>query len=194
MIYAVMLAFGDSLTFGARDHLEKGWPQYLAETYFNCTGSPLLYANEGVNGEKIAGACKRAYPTIARYPAATEVVFFEGTNDSKPPSPTTPEEYSACLGYISNVSRSLGRHLYLPTLPGLSGFGSQEYDSESQRMIDAYNEVIRKVAYRDWHTLVELCDMRKKPDFYTDGCHLNSSGYREIAKRIFNSILERRKF
>lgn len=131
MIYSVVLAFGDSLTFGARDRYGKGYPHYLYEEFKKKTGQVLLYANEGLNQETIASACKRAYPTLLKYPMAAEVIFFEGTNDSKPIYQTPLVEYRTCIGYISDLCGALGRHLYLPTLPSLKGFGSQEYDKNS---------------------------------------------------------------
>ena len=199
MIFSVVLAFGDSLTYGARDENRKSYPQYLAESYFQETGHPLVYANEGVNSDTIADMCRRVYPVCLKYPEASEVLFFAGTNDTKPGIRTDPKSFGRMLRYILNVFTVHGKFTYVATNPGLKGFGSQEYDAEGASALLDLNNVVRETFHlhgRDGGMVrgVEMEDLSEDPTLFADGCHMNSKGYQAIAERFKAAIAERRNY
>jgi len=190
-IYSTLLAFGDSLTYGSRDEFGWSYPAYLSKLVKEKYNQLLVFENAGIPGETISEAVRRAYRVI-KGSGCYEVVFFEGTNDAKDSVRTPIDVYEFSVEYIVELVEILDKKLYLGLIPDLRGFGAQDYSNRSKGLISKYNEIIKKVANK--HN-IPLIDFRGMPiEYYSDGVHLNSIGYKKMAERVLEAIEKERKY
>lgn len=191
MIYGTILCLGDSIVYGARDELGRGFPVelqlMLKEAYpdqvWNCV-------NRGVNSWTSVDLARNVYDLVRSYPEAYEVVVCVGMNDSKPLSRVSASMFSVHLEIVLDTMKVFNKFVYLCTVPRLGCFGSPDYDRSCMEVIKGYNEVIIKYSLSSMVCLVNLNGL--SDDSYADTVHLNNAGYREVADILFSNIKLRR--
>ena len=191
MIYSTFLAFGDSLTYGSRDENNLSYPIYLSNLIKEKYNQRLLFENAGIPGETTSDAIKRAYNLI-RSSSCHEVLFLEGTNDAKDNIKTPVNIYKSNLEYIIDTCNIFNKKLYLATIPDLKGFGAPDYTAKSKTKINEYNKVIIDISKDKKIAIVDLRNLNI--NLYSDGVHLNSSGYKEVAIRVLRVIEKERLY
>ncbi len=132
---------------------------------------------------------------IKKYPEAHEVILLCGTNDSKDRFNTPPEVFKRNMEGILRIAAMYDKEVIICYIPDLNGFGAPDYSQESQNRIDKYNAEIKRLILDYPNIIKGSVDLRGLPvEFYADGVHFKNIGYKEIAKRIFNGIKEKREF
>lgn len=192
--YGFILAVGDSLTYGSRDEYRRDYPFYLSQMLSEHFGQDWVAIAEGKPGETSSELATRIYKVVRSYPECFEVVVLVGTNDAKDDIAHPPAVYKENIEHILRVCRACKKKVYLCTIPDMVGFGAPDYSVRSQQRIKEYNAVLEELAQK-YQNVVKLVDLRGIPEeYYADGVHFNSMGYREVARRVMRAILEERQW
>ncbi|MCZ7597390.1 MAG: arylesterase [Gammaproteobacteria bacterium] len=162
---AVVLAFGDSLTYGTGAGPGEDYPSRLAEL-----GS-LTVINAGVPGET-------SEEGLARLPALLEqhdpdvVVLWHGGNDLLQRRDATLIEIN--IRRMVNLSRDAGAEVVLVGVPGRNVLldVAPLYPAIARDEALPFVENVLKPVLRD-------------PALKADSVHPNGAGYRQIAKEIY---------
>ncbi len=192
MVYGFILCIGDSLTYGSREDYGRDYAFYLGKILSEKYGQGWVAIAEGLPGETSSELATRVYKTIKKYPECYEVVFLTGTNDSKDNIITPAKIYRENIEQILRVARICKKKIYLCTIPDMVGFGCPDYTVRSADRIKEYNKVIESMIKEDGTKLVELRGLGEER--YSDGVHLNSSGYEEVARRVAEVIISERHY
>ena len=194
MIYNTLLCIGDSLTFGARDEFNRGYPAELS-SYLNKIDPSQFWMviNEGVNGRR-SGDLLRVLPHLLMHPEAQAVLIEIGTNDCVDQLPLDLyrdnifqilKTCQCCQSPFNQVYR-YKRKILVGSLISLEGFGLLYYGKEGQELLVKYNEILKEITKEFGVPLVDLTPLAK---YRIDACHLNNAGYKEMARLFGEEIL-----
>ncbi len=168
---AVILAFGDSLTFGTGTKKESSYPSLLQQL------SRRQVINAGIPGDITAGGLERLAETIEEFQPQLLILCLGG-NDMLRQKAVTEIENN--LEKIVTRSRELGVPVVLLGVPRPAIFGLESADfyyTLAERMkLPLEAEIIPEV----------LSDRKLK----SDQIHPNTEGYRLIAEAVFNKLRE----
>lgn len=161
---AIILAFGDSLTFGTGAPKGAGYPEVLAEL----TGRKVI--NAGVPGEVTADGLKRL-PQVLERTSPNLVVLCHGGNDMLRKRSLTQAE--ANLREMVQLVRSSGAAVVMMGVPKPGLFLSTA---------DFYQKIAddMRVAIED-DIIPDLIGDNK---YKSDPIHPNADGYRRIAQAL----------
>ncbi len=166
---AVILAFGDSLTYGTGTKRETSYPSLLQQL------SKRRVINAGIPGEVTAGGLERLAETIEEVQPQLLILCLGG-NDMLRQKPTT--EIEANLEEMVKISQGLGVPVVLLGVPQPAIFGLESaefYYALAERLkLPLEAEIIPEV----------LSDR----DLKSDQIHPNTEGYRLIAEAVFNKL------
>jgi lysophospholipase L1-like esterase len=165
---AVVLAFGDSLTYGTGVAAGQSYPEVLSQLL----GKPVV--NVGVPGEVTSAGLTRLPAMLERY-HPTLVVLCQGGNDFL--RRLDQEETRSNLKAMVSMIRSHGADVILIGVPKL-GFGLE--------VPKLYASIAEEAAVplEKGILLKLLSDNSMK----SDAIHLNATGYRLMAEAVYNVI------
>ncbi len=168
---SVVLALGDSLTFGTGATQDTSYPAVLAQL------SGWKVVNAGVPGETAAQGCARL-PDLVDEHRPRLVLILLGGNDflRQLPDRGIEESLRTCI----RDARSAGSEVVLLTVPRLGGNG----------LADA--PLYTHVAKAQSVPLVDsgLSRLLAKRSLRADPIHPNAAGYSEMANQIAGSLRE----
>jgi len=186
MIYNTILCLGDSLTFGARDEYQRGYPAELARLLNEeDSGQFWITINEGKSDERSNGLLRRLVKTLKIYPEAYVVLLEIGTNDTLDFVPL--DIYEDTIFQIIKTCQCFGKRVILGSLISLCGLGLLSYSKQGAKLLEEYNIVLKKMASKLHLPFVDLTSLKK---LRIDRCHFNNKGYKEMAKLYKKAILE----
>ncbi|WP_417499251.1 arylesterase [Methylophaga sp.] len=161
---AVILAFGDSLTFGTGANPEQSYPAQLAKL----TGRTVI--NAGVPGEISEKALERL-PELLNKHHPQLVIFCHGGNDLL--RKLNVAELESNLGKMVDLIQQSGAEVLLVSVPkpGLSMQASPVY----QRIAEA-----KDVAIEDGI----IAKVEAEIEWKSDPIHPNAIGYKKIAEQL----------
>jgi lysophospholipase L1-like esterase len=165
---AVVLAFGDSLTYGTGASSGQSYPEVLA----SLIGRPVV--NVGVPGEVSASGLTRLPAMLARYNPSL-VILCHGGNDFL--RRLDPEETSRNLKAMVELIRSQGADVILIGVPKL-GFGLG--------VPKLYSNIAAQYAIPLQKDI--LLDLLSDNAMKSDAIHPNATGYRLMAEAIYEVI------
>lgn len=167
---SVILAFGDSLTYGTGAPKGQSYPDVLGELL----GRDII--NVGIPGEVTTAGLKRLPEVLDRYNPSL-VILCEGGNDFL--RRHNQEETISNLKSMITEIRSRGADVILISVPKL-GFGLEVPEFYEQlaeeNAIPIQGDIIR--------------DLLGDKDFKSDAIHPNVIGYRKMAEAIHELIVE----
>ena len=165
---SVVLAFGDSLTHGMGASTGQSYPDVLSELL----GRKVI--NVGIPGEVSAAGLKRL-PAVLGEHNPTLVILCHGGNDflRKLDQANTSSNLDAMISLI----RSRGADVVLVGVPKF-GFGLQVPELYSQ-IADKYTIPLQKEI---------LVDLLADNSMKSDVIHPNATGYRLMAKAVYDLI------
>ncbi|WP_053366384.1 GDSL-type esterase/lipase family protein [Bacillus sp. FJAT-27245] len=197
----VIMAFGDSLTYGQGDREEQGYVGKLEkELNARYPGMDFTIENYGVKKRETDDVIMelRKPGTAARLKNADSFILFIGTNDlinSNGGNLKTihPEKIAAAkrkyvrnLGVILNTLRSANNNAPILVLGLYNPY--PENGQNIEPLFDGWNAAtIRLVEKERGVTYVPTNDIFKgkdKQQYFSDSLHLNKHGYRLLEKRI----------
>jgi len=185
MIWNEILCLGDSITYGARDFQGRSFPAELGKILTEKTNEFYYCHNRGVSGETSSDLLRRAWSDTSSNKNSRIATVLIGTNDTQ--VPITEEVYEDNLRQIISILKVHDIHIILCTLPELEFtplyFKNTEY-------IGKYNKIIRRLATEQ---SLLVCDMSGTEKHYIDGVHYTHDGYKVLANRIANVILQENK-
>jgi acyl-CoA thioesterase I len=160
----VVLAFGDSLTYGTGAKVEESYPVVLE----GLIGRPVVRA--GVPGEKTAGGLARLPGVLDEYKPRLVIVCLGGNDMLRKGAPA---EIEANLREILQTIKSRGMDAVLVGVPapGLITSAPDFYGELAREFAIPYEgEIVTSVLY--------------KTDLKSDLIHPNAAGYRKMAEAI----------
>lgn len=200
----VIMALGDSLTYGVGDRHEEGYVGQL-EKISESESSNKNYKinNYGIPGQESEGVIKQlANPTISeKVNEADYIILFIGTNDLRTSLGgdfQTINQAAIKKGkkdYLDNVddilkSIRLVDHDVPFIVVGL--YNPFPNDDRLDEILDDWNHDLKEtVSNYSSITFVPTDDLfqdKTKKDYFSDSLHLNDKGYRLIANRISEEI------
>jgi lysophospholipase L1-like esterase len=188
IIYGLIACQGDSLTFGSRDPDGMSYPLYLGRFLSQKHRQTWATVNFGVPRDGWAEIWRRNYHELLSVPQAEEVCLWAGTNDAKQ-NRSIEQALIACEAVLDQC-RAAGRFVYLATLPGKNGFGTNLETWSMNGAIEKLNQAYRRIAEQRAIGLVELSSM--PPELFVDGIHLSQAGNVWVAEKFAAAIEARR--
>lgn len=208
---AAVVAFGDSITDGARStpDTNHNWPSFLAQRLLaNRATSNLATVNEGIAGNRVlsdgqgVSALARFDRDVLSQPGVKWITLLEGINDirngTRPSAPanevvSSADEVIAGLRQLSERAHVLGIKIAGCTLTPFAG--EQYFNERTESYRQAVNRWIRTSgvfdAVIDFDAVVRdpRDPTRIRADFDAgDHLHPNDSGYKAMADAIDLSI------
>jgi acyl-CoA hydrolase len=173
---SVVLALGDSLTFGAGVKPEEAWPSLLASK----TGWTVV--NGGVSGDTSGGALERL-PALLEENKPALVLVTLGGNDMLRRLPQ--QETVANLEQVITLIDEHGAKTVMLATPQPSIAGAVFQNLSAP---DFY----KKVAEERQVPLIEdaIPDVLSDPQLKGDPLHPNAAGHRLLSEKIFEALQE----
>jgi len=167
---ATILAFGDSLTVGVGTSTEHSYPAVLQRL------SNRQVINAGVSGETTAAGLARLPALLDRY-SPKLVVLLEGGNDIL----RNQSQQQLKLNLIQMIELSQQRDIELV----LIGVPEKKLFSDSAPL---YSELAEQ--YNLVHDNEIIADLLRSASNKSDPIHFNQQGYRNLALRIHQLMLD----
>ena len=168
---AVILAFGDSLTYGTGTTSEKSYPAVLEQL----SGHQVI--NAGIPGEVTAGGLARLAETLYEEQPKLLILCLGGNDMLRKKG---QQEITQNLQKMVQISREQGIPVLLLGVPRPAIFGMQSaefyYELAEKMSLPLEAEIIPEV----------LSDNALK----SDPIHPNAEGYRLMAEAIYNKLRE----
>lgn len=178
-----ILCLGDSLTNGARNEFFRDYPLELSNIIYQKKKIDNTCLNESVNGETTSEILKRAFKILNKEKFDL-ILFLGGTNDTKIPIP--PKIYETNIKQLIRLANCNNTKIFLGLLPPIySGLPcySQKVGND---IIKTYNKILINLSTRYNIKNIDFRNFNEK--YYSDGVHLNYSGYKLMAQKFYNSI------
>jgi len=206
----VLVAFGDSITDGARSTVDTNnrWPNHLARRLLADPGAPrMAVLNAGIGGNRVLteGAYNAGVNAVARFDAhvlgqagVTHVIVLEGINDignaRQNPTPTA-EDLIAAHRQLIERAHTRGLKIFGATLTPFEGAAYFTTEGEAKRQ--ALNQWIRTSRAYDGVVDFDLAtrDPASPGKFlpqYDSGDHLhpNDAGYQAMGNAVDLSLFK----
>ena len=197
---AAVVAFGDSITDGARStaDMNSRWPDHLARRLASRQGPRVAVLNAGISGNQVLGdgagvsALARFDRDVLTQTGVTHVVIMEGINDiGIARNSPTPSAADLIAGHKQLIERARARGLkvYGATLTPFEGAGYWTAEGEAKRQ--ALNEWIRTSGAYD--AVIDFDQVTRDPGAptkflpaYDSGDHLHpgDAGYKAMGEAI----------
>ncbi len=182
MIYGTIICLGDSLTSGARDEYNHGWPYELEQLLWKKYNQIWCCINAGINKETSIDIYRRSYDIMKKYQEASELILLCGTNDTCFQTSTPPDKFIEHVKSILRYCQVWNLIPYVCTIPYPIGFGNR--DIFVPGMMEEYNKLLR--------TLDCVVELSLSQDDFVDGVHLNNKGAKLVACKLLHAIEDRR--
>jgi lysophospholipase L1-like esterase len=193
-----VVAFGDSLTYGAGDEKGSGYIDTLDKRLNQQNKEDFKFTNEAIYGLESSGILKQLSDirVSSKLDDADYFILFIGTNDLlnsnggdfKNPDHEAIEKgqeiYIRNLKAIINILKENNGDAPILLL-GL--YNPYPGSGEIEMIIDDWNKEINQVIQDENITYIQTNDLFKgkdKKDYFSDSLHLNDKGYKLIATRI----------
>jgi lysophospholipase L1-like esterase len=201
---SVVVAFGDSITDGARSTADANarWPDHLARRLAARRGTAVAVLNAGISGNQVLGdgagvsALARFDRDVLMQTGVTHVIILEGINDiGLARANPTPSAADLIAGHQQLIERARARGLkvYGATLTPFEGAPYFTQEGEAKRQ--ALNEWIRTSGAYD--AVIDFDRATRDPSAptkflpaYDSGDHLHpgDAGYKAMGEAIDLSL------
>jgi len=201
-----VFAFGDSITYGARDAVNGGWASqlriYLDQRSDPNEGPKYYTYNLGISGETTDGLLKR-FPREAEAridPGEENVILFAyGANDAA----WLPKESrfnvalerfrSNLMEAVAQARKLSARILLLNITPVIDRLtANREYRSRLNEYVVKYNQVLGELAEKEGLILIDInsafMKARVEGMLSEDGLHPNEKGHQLILKAVKSAL------
>jgi len=166
----VILAFGDSLTYGVGVDEEDSYPSELARL------TKRSVINAGVSGEVTEEGLARLPAELSSTRPHT-LILIEGGNDILRNHDLTKTKSN--LRKMIQLAHNKGVQVLLVTMPAKHIFSSEAklYSELAEEFGLAYEDSI-------------IASLLKSPEMKSDPIHFNEAGYAKLAQRIHTLLIE----
>lgn len=186
MNWETYIAYGDSITKGARTYL--GYPELLGNSLSKILSKQWIVVNHSVSGYKAIDLVRFIdlyFNSLKEYNASISTILI-GTNDIK--ENTNIEDFKIALNQIILKVKLLtvNKNVVILTIPEFHKGIMYPFLFEMNENIRAYNSVIKELA--TLHSIRWLEINHSEQDFF-DGVHLNRNGIDNFSNQILKFIL-----
>lgn len=186
MNWETYIAFGDSITIGARTYL--GYPELVGNQLSAHLSKQWNVINHSVSGLKaieLARYIDQHFMSLKEKRSSVSTILI-GTNDIK--ENTTPEDFRIALDQVILKTKllTLNGNVIVLAIPEFHKGIMYPYSIGMNKTITAFNNEIKKLAAA--HGIRMLTIDHVQEDF-TDGVHLNNNGLRTFSNQIARYIL-----
>lgn len=187
MNWETYIAFGDSITIGARTYL--GYPELVGNKLSETLNKEWNVINCAVSGYKAIDLSRHIdlnFSSLQTHKSAVSTLLI-GTNDIK--ENTSVKDFKIALNQIILKTKLLtvNKNLILFAIPHFHQGIMYPYFIEMNPTIDLFNEVIFELAKKHQIRFLELTHSH---DNFLDGVHLNQKGIENFADQISKFILK----
>jgi lysophospholipase L1-like esterase len=181
------IAFGDSITIGARTYL--GYPELVGDRLSTHLSKQWNVINHAVSGYKaidLARYIDKHYPSLKENHASVSTILI-GTNDIK--EDTHIEDFNIALNQVILKVKLLtvNKNVILITIPEFYKGIMYPYSIGMNEKIKKFNAEIQKATIRHQ---IRLLNLTHSADDFLDGVHLNNKGIETFSKQIAEYILK----
>ena len=186
MNWETYIAFGDSITIGARTYL--GYPELVGNTLSIRLSKKWNVINHSVSGFKaidLARYIDTHLSSLKEHKASVTSILI-GTNDIK--EKTDIEDFKIALNQIIIKSKllTINKNVIIFAIPKFHKGIMYPYSIDMNETITGFNRVISQLAEEHEIRFVELNHTEKD---FLDGVHLNRTGIETFANQISRYIL-----
>ncbi|MCW3124242.1 MAG: lipolytic protein family [Flavipsychrobacter sp.] len=187
MNWETYIAFGDSITIGARTYL--GYPELVGHELSIHLSKQWNVINHSVSGFRaidLARYIDNHFLSLKESRSSVSTILI-GTNDIK--EQTNLHDFKIVLDQVILKTRllTLNNNVIIFAIPQFHKGIAYPYSIGMNETIAAFNTVIKELAAQ--HKIRMLTLIHTKEDF-TDGVHLNDHGVITFSDQIINYILK----
>lgn len=187
MNWETYLAFGDSITIGARTYL--GYPELVGKKLSDSLHKQWNVINHAVSGYTamdLARYIDLHFSTLQSHRASLSTILI-GTNDIKAKTPL--EDYLTALNQVVLKAKLLtvNQNVILFSIPTFHKGIMYPYSIEMNQMIEVYNAAIQELASTQ---NLRVLTLNHAEEDFLDGVHLNRTGIDHFSSQISNFILK----
>jgi len=187
MNWETYIAFGDSITIGARTYL--GYPELvgnLLSTELSKQWNVINHAKSGLKAIDLARHIDNSFFSLKEYKASVTSMLI-GTNDIM--AQTTKEDFKIALDQIILKTKLLtvNKNVIILTIPAFHKGIMYPYSIGMNETIFEFNSIINESAIQHEIRLLQL--KHSEQDFF-DGVHLNATGIKNFSSQISKFILK----
>jgi lysophospholipase L1-like esterase len=187
MNWETYIAFGDSITIGARTYL--GYPELVGNKLSNKLNKQWNVINHSVSGFKaidLARSIDKHFSSLQEHKSSITSILI-GTNDIK--EKTSVGDFKIALNQIIIKTKLLttNKNVILFLIPEFHKGIMYPYSIEMNETISVFNKAISQLAQNHDLRMLELNHSKKN---FLDGVHLNQSGIENFSDQICKYILK----
>ncbi len=187
MNWETYIAFGDSITIGARTYL--GYPELVGDKLSDRLNKHWNVINHSVSGFKaidLARYIDKHFSSLQEHKSSVTSILI-GTNDIK--EKTTLEDFKIALNQIIIKTKFLtvNKNVIIFSIPSFHKGIMYPYSIEMNDTISIFNKAIIKLAKDHDLRVLELNHTEKD---FLDGVHLNKIGNENFSDQISKYILK----
>ena len=187
MNWETLLAFGDSITYGARSYL--GYPEICGDILGVKLDKKWHVINHATNGYNTMDLIRSINPLMDNYKNSypSIITVMIGTNDIK---------MNVCINdfriaYNQLIVKlklfSIGNNILLLKIPRFTQKVFYPYNYSMNEKVNEFNSCIEQLAVEND---LRCFDFNLKEDDFFDGVHLNSKGCQTVAQQLSSFILK----
>lgn len=200
-----IFAFGDSITFGRGDNLNRGWAGRLRK-YFEAKDYYNAVYNLGIPGDSSSDLLER-FEGEFRSRAKSKmhgdrhvILVGIGTNDSKfidknRTPQTKQDEFRNNILKLIRLSRKCAKDIVFIGLAPVDESRTQPYETTYffNKRVGQYDSIIRDCCRKEDVPFIDIFSEWKKLDYaglLDDGLHLNPEGYERMYETIKGFLIK----
>lgn len=187
MNWETYIAFGDSITHGARTYL--GYPELLGDQLSKQLQKDWVVVNHAVNGYKAIDLSRYIdahFSNLKTLNASISTILI-GTNDAK--EHTKPDDFRIAIRQVIHKARliTMNSNVLIISIPEFHPGVMYPYFFEMNEEIRRYNTIIMEEARNSGLRTIELLH---ESDDFVDGVHLSEKGNRQFSSQLLHFILK----
>jgi len=187
MNWETYIAFGDSITIGARTYL--GYPELVGNRLSDRLKKPWNVINHSVSGFKaidLARHIDQHFSSLQLHKSSVTTILI-GTNDIK--EKTSIEDFKIALTQIILKTKllTINKNVIIFSIPEFHKGIMYPYSFEMNETITLFNKAIYQLA-KDHD--IRMLKLNHNAQDFLDGVHLNALGIDSFSEQIYKYILK----
>jgi lysophospholipase L1-like esterase len=189
MNWETLLAFGDSITIGARTYL--GYPEYAANLLSQATQkhwNAVNFAKSGITAIELNRMITAEFSNLqSQHPDL--ITLLIGTNDLK--NGTSPQDFRIACEQILIKAKLIcpSNNVLIFQIPVLQNGVKYPYSLSMNQQIPQFNTMLQQMALA-FHCRYGSFQLTEKD--FCDGVHLNEQGVQRAGEQLAQTILRER--
>jgi lysophospholipase L1-like esterase len=187
MNWETYIAYGDSITIGARTYL--GYPELVADSLSKHLSKQWNVINHAVSGFKAIDLCRYIdkYYSILKEQHSCVSTILIGTNDIK--ENTRPEYFKIALSQVIIKTKLLttNKNVIIFSIPEFHAGIMYPYSIEMNGLVKEFNAIIKAQAIQH---KIRFLELKHTASDFLDGVHLNNKGIETFSDQITAYMLK----